>query len=204
MYKYEIEINTRIEEVKDNPCFHKLVKEGWFRAAEMYFKSGMTINGRVGFDNHYEITVNGVQRKVGHDNWEPMATRIKSPYLESDEHFAGLYFIGCVGYNPVSDEYQYCVKIGKSSDIGNRLRQHSGSNPLLYHNNASLCVKGDLRLAEINCHKFLDHFAIGMPTGTNEWWFVDKDAYMKMCELFSNKNIFEAIASNGIVASKGI
>ena len=195
MYKYEIEINARIEEMNNSVYFQRLLREGSFILAEDWFKAGMSPNGRNGFDNHYEITSAGVQRKPGHVTWEPAAPRVKSPYLESDEHFAGLYFIGCVGYNPVTDEYQYCVKIGKSSDIGNRLKQHSGSNPLLYHGNASLRINGNLHLAETNCHKFLDRHAIGMPTGTNEWWFVDKVTYMKMCTMFSNEVAFAAVAT---------
>lgn len=195
MYKYEIEINARIEEMNNSDYFQQLLHEGCFSLAERWFKAGMSINGRVGFDNHYEITSAGVQRKFDPATWEPAAPRIKSPYLENDEHFAGLYFIGCVGCNPVTDEYQYCVKVGKSSDIGNRLKQHSSSNPLLYHGNASLRINGNLHLAETNCHKFLDRYAIGMPTGTNEWWFVDKVTYMKMCELFSDEIAFTAIAT---------
>lgn len=198
MYKYEIEINARIEEMSNSAYFQRLLREGSFILAEDWFKAGMSPNGRTGFDNHYEITKAGVKRKPGSVVWEPTAPRIESPYIKSDEHFGGLYFIGCVGCNPLTEEYQYCVKIGKSSDIGNRLKQHSGSNPLLYHGNASLRINGDLRIAESNCHRFLDRHAVGMPTGTNEWWFTDKTTYLKMCELFEDEVAFAAIASGKI------
>lgn len=195
MYKYEIEINARIKEMNNSTYFQQLLHKGYFVLAEDYFKAGMSPNGRNGFDSHYEITSTGIRRKPDHVLWEPTAPRVKSPYLENDEHFAGLYFLGCVGCNPVTDEYQYCVKIGKSNNIGNRLKQHSGSNPLLYHGNSSLRINGNLHLAEINCHKFLDRHAIGMPVGTDEWWFVDKTTYLKMCELFASETTFAAIAS---------
>ena len=63
MYKYEIEINARIEEMNNSDYFQHLLHEGCFILAESWFKAGMSPNGRNGFDNHYEITSAGVQRK---------------------------------------------------------------------------------------------------------------------------------------------
>jgi hypothetical protein len=196
MYKYEIEIAN--VEVKLNRYLKANVfdlnTEAGRHLMERVFLSNLSINGRQGFKLHYHITENGLERKDS-GSWEPKAPRMDNPYLNTDEHISGLYFIGCVGFNPVREIYQYCVKIGKSSDIGNRMRQHSSSNPLLFHNHASLPLsKNQLNKAERNCHKYLDDLAIGMPSGTDEWWFVDKEVYMELCSQFSEIENFRAIA----------
>lgn len=197
MYKYEMEIAAREKEMLD--CLARgifsLATEQDREVVEcMFFLSGLSANGRQGYKNHYKLTENGLER-VTTRHWEPQATRLENPYLNTDERIPGLYFIGCVGFNPVTEEYQYCVKVGQSSDIGERMRQHAGSNPLLYHNHASLPLKGKgMTESERNCHRFLDSLAIGMPTGSNEWWFVPKTTYMKLCNIFSEESNFASIA----------
>lgn len=197
MYKYEMEIAAREKEMLD--CLSRgifsLATEQDREVVEcMFFLSGLSANGRQGYKNHYKLTENGLERITAR-RWEPQATRLENPYLNTDERIPGLYFIGCVGFNPVTEEYQYCVKVGQSSDIGMRMRQYASSNPLLYHNHASLPLKAKgMTEPERNCHRFLDGLAIGMPTGSNEWWFVPKTTYMKLCNIFSEESNFASIA----------
>lgn len=199
MYKYEIEIteqmNTLMVTVTEAKLSLAIVEERDF--IEWLLIQSLSANGRHAYKTHYKLTENGLER-IPSRNWEPQATRMVNPYLNIDEHFSGLYFIGCVGFNPVTENYQYCVKIGKSNDIGSRMKQHSSSNPLLYHNYASLPMsKQNMNQAERNCHQYLDKLAMGMPCGSNEWWFVDKETYMELCRQFSNREIFKTI-SEGI------
>lgn len=199
MYKYEIEIAAREQEMV------QCIEEGKISLAtksdrdfvEEIFLSCLTTNGQRAFKKYYQLTVDGLKR-IPREEWAPQAVRMTNPYLNTDEHICGLYFIGCVGCNPITKAYQYCVKVGKSFDIGGRMRQHASSNPLLYHNNASLPVnKNNIGEAERNCHRYLDRLAIGMPTTSNEWWFVDEDTYMNLCAQFSNRSEFQRIAKGG-------
>lgn len=204
MYKYEIEINGLNEHIlklmAQNPSYTDESSE-YFTWMKNSILANLSPNAQRAYKEYYDFTPEGIKqvRFPSHGPASRKAERIDNPYLTFDEHYSGLYFIGCVGCNPITKEYQYCVKVGRSNDIGNRLRQHAGSNPLLFHNRASFPYnKSNISVLEGRCHEYLDKVAIGMPTGAEEWWFVSEETYMELCDNFSNPGFFEAVAKGVI------
>lgn len=209
MYKYEIEINEINEHVLNLLASHSssYVDENSlaFQNLNNAILSRLSPYARKAYERDYTLTTEGIKRvrfpekPVFGTKIERQSPRITSPYLSFDEHFSGLYFLGCVGCNPVTGEYQYCVKVGISSDISKRLKGHASSNPLLFHSHASLpFTDANAGASEGNCHNYLDRIAIGMPAESEEWWFVDKETYMKLCSNFSNPEFFANVAK-GII-----
>ena len=203
MYKYEKEIHdawkNRTEWFFDCPSF---IEDGFFKYGINAFRGHLSQNARRAFDRYYILTKDGPVRGTPTvqtiEEYKVMPPTIfeASPYIDTDEHFQGLYFIGMVGYNPVTLEKSYLVKIGKSSDIGNRMKQYMSMNPMLYHNHCSLGVPrtGTLNNYERNCHAFLAENCIKRPTGSSEWFYVTEENYMKFCDKFFDPDYFEIIA----------
>lgn len=113
-----------------------------------------------------------------------------------DDQFAGLYFIGQIGYNPIMNKKVYFVKVGQSENISRRIKTYLSYNPLIYYNHTCLPVENSeaRNIMETNCHCYLRKFAIAMGQNTSEMFQVDEEVYYQLCKQFSDINTFNFIA----------
>lgn len=111
----------------------------------------------------------------------------------------GLYFIGMMTVDPEENHY-YLIKIGQSKDVHARLKQYFSYNPMIYNNNNILYIpnKTARDIAENNCHAFISHFSYGIAAGGQEWYYVTKELYFFLCDLFNNNDMFDFIADGEI------
>ena len=57
----------------------------------------------------------------------PLGNRIAIPKQ------AGLYLVGNVILNPITGETFYLIKVGMSTNLYNRMKEYSTSNPMMFH-----------------------------------------------------------------------
>lgn len=96
-------------------------------------------------------------------------------YFAPDD--SGLYFIGETHFNPITDQKYYCVKIGRASNIANRMKQYNTHNPMLWRIDYAI----DEENFEAYYQSMLTHVALARCSHNAEWFFVDKVTYLEMC-----------------------
>lgn len=89
----------------------------------------------------------------------------------------GLYFLGEVSFDPETAYVLYWVKIGYSSDLKSRLRNYDTHCPTTWRIDFST----DAEL-EHHYHKLLGACCIDRAAGNDEWFRVDRETYLEMCE----------------------
>ena len=117
----------------------------------------------------------------------------KRQYMQSEEHFQGLYWVGCVGFDPIKKLPIPNGKIGLASDVSKRMKNYCTHNPMVWHNDCSLKVEGDyatLCEMERTAHKFLEKVATRLCPNTAEWYEFSETIYLALCECLQNENFF--------------
>ena len=118
---------------------------------------------------------------------------LEMPWITSDGG-DGLYFVGMIGMNPEGQEY-YLVKVGRSTNIKKRIAVYASTNPMIFHNNAYITdYDRSVIEAESNCHRYLAENAYAIADKTEEWFYVYAEKYYELCGIFSDKEMFRAIA----------
>lgn len=91
----------------------------------------------------------------------------------------GLYFIGNTVFNPITHEEFYWVKVGMTAQtLRKRLRQYNTSNPMMWR----IDYKEDAENSEGLYHLFLMEICIARNCCNEEWFLVDRETYLEMCE----------------------
>ena len=114
----------------------------------------------------------------------PARARInKSKVLEDGinydaPNYKGLYLVGSTRFNPYTDEKFYLVKIGKSNrSLSERMREYNTHNPLMwridFRRNPNLEQRYQAKLKKV---------AIASIGHCNEWYAVDRETYLAICE----------------------
>lgn len=210
VYKYEREVEERIKdldwgaEIRAAKSFG-MTDEQADRFIRTEFLEGASNALRASFAKHYRITEEGVVRITEHK--EPGANSISGrrngftyglpvmemPWITSDGG-DGLYFIGMIGMNPEGEPY-YLVKVGRSNNIKKRIAGYASMNPMIFHNNMYITDfdKSNVE-AEHNCHRYLAENAYAIADKTEEWFYVTEEKYFELCGIFSDKEMFTAIA----------
>ena len=132
------------------------------------------------------------ESKIFHNIDNPLGNREVIP-KES-----GLYLVSNTIFNPMTNEEFFMVKIGMSSNLYNRMKDYSISNPMMFHidyktidcsqfdtmsmydrrkrSQAYLKEIEDLYHEEMEKRNFI-HFEY-----SREWFIVDRETYMEICE----------------------
>lgn len=97
-------------------------------------------------------------------------------YPERFNNITGLYFLGMVNTNPITNETFYWVKIGYAKNILSRMRNYNTHCPMLWH------IDYTDNENEFYYHAQLTHYAINRCNHNDEWFMVDKITYLQMCE----------------------
>ena len=105
----------------------------------------------------------------------------KEPFDDGIDYFApneqGLYFVGETHFNPMTDEKFYWVKIGKAKNLKDRMKSYNTHNPMLYRIDWS-----DEYEKETDYQIKLMEKAIAKCNHNSEWFLVDKETYLEMCD----------------------
>lgn len=89
----------------------------------------------------------------------------------------GLYFIGETHFNPLTDEKFYWVKIGKAINLKDRMKSYNTHNPMMWR----IDFNNEYDREEYY-HSRLLEIAIAKCNHNEEWFLVDKNTYLAMCE----------------------
>lgn len=90
----------------------------------------------------------------------------------------GLYLIGQTGYNPKTATVLYFVKVGRASDIADRMNKYRTNNPLVYNIDYRIGYEG----YETLYHEKLMDVCLALRDRTLEWFMVDAETYLAICE----------------------
>ena len=90
---------------------------------------------------------------------------------------AGLYFVGETHFNPFTKEEFYWVKIGRANNIHERMKQYNTCNPMLFRIDYSHDYE-----REAYYHERLRMKSIAVCNHNLEWFLVDRNTYLEMCE----------------------
>lgn len=210
IYKYEREAEQRISEqdwAKEFQAWKKFgaTDEQAIKFTRADFLYGTSAALKASFDKHYRITEEGVIRitehkdpgqyfkentQVSRHTWG--LPTMEMPWITSDGE-DGLYFVGMIGMNPEGEAY-YLVKVGQSKDIKKRIAGYASMNPMIFHNNMYITEFNRDLPAESNCHRYLAENAYAIADRTEEWFYVTEEKYYELCGIFSDKEMFRAIA----------
>ena len=97
--------------------------------------------------------------------------------------YCGLYLVGETHFNPTNMDLFYCVKVGKAVNIKKRLDSYNTHCPMLYridfkqYNTEMLAYQ-----AESYYQEKLKKVAIASNNHNQEWVFVDRETYLKICK----------------------
>lgn len=89
----------------------------------------------------------------------------------------GLYLIGQTSFNPYTKEEQYWVKVGYSSDIRWRFKKGYAT-----HCPCTVLIDTTSNSQEIYCRNILYNKSLGRCQINTEWWLVDRDTYLEICD----------------------
>lgn len=92
------------------------------------------------------------------------------------DRVTGLYFLGMVNVNPMTNEIFYWVKVGYASNILSRMRNYNSHCPMLWH----IDYTGETN--EEYYHQQLRKVALATCNHNDEWFMVDRETYLAMCD----------------------
>ena len=95
-------------------------------------------------------------------------------------HEMGLYLVAETGVNPYTNKICYAVKVGKSNSISERMRQYNTCAPFCWR--VDYLVGHDAYVSEHNYHAKLHCISKGICPHNDEWFYVDRITYLKICE----------------------
>ena len=93
---------------------------------------------------------------------------------------AGCYLIGETHFNPHTKEEFYNVKIGSSKNIKERLSTYRTFAPQVWE--IDFIRSRNPKAKESEYHKKLKQICKGRNPRNNEWYFVDRETYLSICE----------------------
>lgn len=123
-----------------------------------------------------------------------------------DGRKAGLYLVGSCNFNPLTDEKYYWIKVGTAKAFKKRMASYRTHNPMLWKNSYFFCEDETQRYyLESKCHEILYEEAIGSLSEASEWYEVDKDTYLDICNkgfTFFKEFALERYATGTLLAIK--
>lgn len=116
-------------------------------------------------------------------------------HSHEDPSICGCYLVGSTNFNPYTGETFYWVKVGMSKNIHNRLTSYNTCCPQLFRIDYLECKDKNMAYrAEEYCHAFLYHNALGKCQHNEEWFLVDRETYLEICnkkfQYFKNIEVF--------------
>ena len=110
----------------------------------------------------------------------------------------GLYLVGNTIFNPLTNERFFAVKVGMSTNLYDRMKNYSTSNPLLFHiaykvipcdeaikmphYKRTTALQRTIKPIEEWYHQQMEKRNFCRFEYAQEWFIVDEDTYMEICE----------------------
>ena len=94
----------------------------------------------------------------------------------------GLYLVGSTHFDPLTGKTYYWIKVGMSTNLFKRLRGYHSENPMIYVADTLITGNDVVCDMEHDCHVMLSDVAMARAENTAEWFLVDKDTYMNICQ----------------------
>lgn len=112
----------------------------------------------------------------------------------------GLYLVGNANVNPHTGEEFYSIKVGMGINLRDRVSKYRTENPFLFHIDYITVkpprwshstrdtkalrkqYKENIHLFEQFCHNAMFQKNFVRMNGTREWFVVDKQTYLEICE----------------------
>ena len=206
MFKYEEEINACLTEFN--------YREEWDRLEELdsgfaeifiprCFAARLSPNAKTALYKYYRFTPKGLIKVGGGFHGGRYDNKFNLPVMEMpcakcSYKGSALYFIGMICKNPEEKEY-YLVKVGAAKDASKRVRDYATYNPMIYNDDIILpCEENELKEKEYNCHKYLASMAYAIAQNSNEWFYVTKENYFLLCQMFEDTTFFQMIADGEV------
>lgn len=110
----------------------------------------------------------------------------------------GLYLVGNVVLNPVTNEAFYLIKVGMSTNLYNRMTDYSTSNPMMFHIDYKI-IEDDVDYSKVasyrkttlrgrkikpieeQYHKAMEELNFTHFEYAKEWFIVSKEIYFEIC-----------------------
>lgn len=104
-------------------------------------------------------------------------------HSHEDPSICGCYLVGSTNFNPHTGETFYWVKVGMSKDIHSRMSSYNTCCPQLFRIDYKKCNNSsEARIMEEVYQNLLSKVALGRCQHNAEWWLVDRETYLKICE----------------------
>ena len=94
----------------------------------------------------------------------------------------GLYLVGSTHFDPILEITYYWIKVGMSVNLVKRLNSYRTENPMIFIADVYEDSPDLVRDNEFLCHVKLSDVAKAQAQGTNEWFLVDRETYLEICE----------------------
>lgn len=111
---------------------------------------------------------------------------------------AGLYLVGNVVLNPITAETFYLIKIGMSTNLYNRMKDYSTSNPMMFHIDYKIIEDDEdygrmnrykktaligkkVKPIEEQYHRAMEELNFTHFEYAQEWFIVNKEVYFEIC-----------------------
>lgn len=198
-YKYEQEIEERIAGYDWRGMCDIMSFDGAELTDEVLyaiyrdFRAPLKANARRALDAYYSYDKDGIHRVSNPSENKynlPVMTMPCADASSINWPYGGLYFIGMIGTNPDGHSY-YLVKVGSADDVQKRLRQYATYNPMIYI--GGICPSTRYT-SEDTAHEYLAEHAIALAQNSTEWFYVTEEMYYELCNIFSDREMFTAIA----------
>jgi hypothetical protein len=121
--------------------------------------------------------------KVGEEKVSKIEVEVfvdQATNLRNAPSFEGLYFVGTTHFNPITNEQFFAVKIGLSNNINKRMSQYRTNCAMLYPIGYKQCE--DYVNQELRYQGKLSRIALFANQNNDEWYFVDRQTYLDLCE----------------------
>ena len=97
--------------------------------------------------------------------------------------YGGLYLIGSTYFNPITDEKFYWIKVGLASSLNDRMTHYNTCCAMLYRiDYLKITDSNKRREVEHSYHQCLKAISLATCNHNKEWFLVDRETYLGICE----------------------
>lgn len=136
----------------------------------------------IGMEDMYDVFFN--------PDFPPLVTYERKPLPVFEDGYSipvapedcGLYLMSSTHFDPITDKKIYCIKVGMSNKLCNRVRGYHSENPFAFLLDTIIFDPEDVGKAEHDCHVMLSDVADAIARDTDEWFIVKKEIFDEICD----------------------
>lgn len=161
----------------DLKSYDEYIRDNDFEGAKARFE-----NARSRWKNHWWDCLTEIYNT--YKNWakkyilDPVLKVVKKISQKglavANNALAGLYLLGTCEFNPFTSKKTFWVKIGKASDVLQRMRAYSCHNPAHLEIDFLSLPKNQIDRLEKECHRQLKEICENVASDSKEWFAVSE------------------------------